>query len=101
MNTVHTALLALALASTGMHAAAAQTEFKVVIDCTSNRAPKMADVAEVVGTYNFWQTYAARERLISLAKSRCKRGADFVQFVPGTEPSSPEQDLASVASREP
>jgi hypothetical protein len=100
MNVIRKTLIAVVLAGSALNAVAADSGARVVIDCSSNRAPKMSDVARVVGTDNFWQTYAARERLISLAKSRCKRGADFVQFIPGTEDST-RQGLAVAESRFP
>jgi hypothetical protein len=95
MNILRSILLALVLASSSVSTFAAGTPAKLVVDCAAPRLLKMDDVGKLVGTYNFWQTYAVRDHLMSLAKARCKRGADFVQFVPGTEASAHEQGLTA------
>jgi hypothetical protein len=92
MNFAKLGLIAMVIAATSAHAntravndyaaTATMPASSVVIACASTQAPKLDDVAELVGTrHDRWQSYVARQRLLALAKPVCARGIDLVQFV--------------------
>ena len=93
MNVVRSTLAALVVTTLNSGVAAAQSRIdidantasrgaRVVVDCASRSAPRLGDVAEVVGTkYDIWATFVVRQRLIELAKPICARGTDLVEFV--------------------
>jgi len=92
MNFAKIGMIAMVIAATSAHAntravndyaaTAPLTTASVVIACASTQAPKLDDVAELVGTrHDRWQSQGARQRLLTLAKPVCERGIDLVQFV--------------------
>jgi hypothetical protein len=111
MNTLRLSLAILVLAAANVHAGESAapialkpvpvSTFRVVVDCASRHLPKANDVAKLVDTYNMWQTHAAAERLLWLAKEPCARGADFVQFVPSTQEASQQRFAMVEVSKSP
>ena len=108
MNVLRLSLATLAVAAMHSGVAAAQSRIdidansatrgaRVVVDCASHSAPRLGDVADVVGTkYDIWATFVARQRLIALAKPICARGTDLVEFVSSSNPDGRALRLAAV-----
>ena len=87
--------VATAQSATDLDATTANHAARVVIDCASMRSPRLADVAQVVGTtYDLWATFVARQRLIELARPVCARGTDLVEFVAASESATHDLRVA-------
>ncbi len=99
MNTSrYIAIIAFSLVAFAAHAR--EPANKIVLSCPVSRTPNLQDVANIVGTTNMWASYHARERVLELAKQACKRGADYVNIVSGTEPAHAiaQQDARNTAA---
>lgn len=55
---------------------------RIVLSCTPDRAPRMADVAHAVDKSHYWAPASARQEILVLARQACSSGANEVAFVP-------------------
>jgi hypothetical protein len=54
---------------------------RVVVDCSTERLPTFAAVADLLGTNNGSRIYGERGRMANVAHRACMRGAGAVAFV--------------------
>lgn len=55
---------------------------RIVLTCSAERAPRMADVARAVGNSHYWAPQSARQEILARARRACDSGAGDVVFVP-------------------
>lgn len=82
MNTNHFACnLIAATALLFNDAAFAQdTPDSISVDCHTMQRPNQREVSRVLDISNFTQAYAAREKVMQIARQKCLRGGDRVEI---------------------
>ena len=58
---------------------------RIVLTCSGERSPRMADVSHAVDNSHYWAPQSARQEILALARQACSNGAEDVVFVPAPD----------------
>ena len=58
---------------------------RIVLACSPDRSPSMADVAHAVGYSHYWAPQSARREILVLARQACENGSEQAVFVPSAD----------------